>query len=60
MLIYATGYWNDDQAPINALCHIGLDVDDLLDDSIFYYFEENEPIIGSHSDFTITAYEVTK
>ena len=60
MLIYATGFWNDDHAPINTLCQIGLDVDEGLDDSIFYYFEEGEAVLGNHGDFTITQYEATK
>ena len=57
MLIYISGYWNDDRSPLDRLAQIGLDVDEGLDDSIFYYFEPDEPIVGNHSDFTVTHYE---
>lgn len=54
--IVVYGYWNDNTTEhFSRVCQIGTTVGD-DDDEIFFYFEENEPIIGRHADFTITSY----
>ena len=66
-VICIEGYWNDD--PHKRFEHrclvapLGLSDDqrdELLelanDDSLFYVFEEGEPIVGKHLDFTVVFY----
>lgn len=55
-LITVEGYWKDNCAAIHATCAIGLDMHE-DDDSVFYYFDESEPIIGDHGEFVITSVE---
>ena len=55
-LITVYGYWNGDNEPLIATCKIGLDIGE-DDDDIFFYFSENEQIIGCHADFTIEEFE---
>lgn len=57
-LITIEGYWKDDpESHIRATCQIGLDITE-NDDYIFYYFDDNEPILGDHGEFIVTNYEV--
>lgn len=55
--IIICAYWNDaPKIPFYATCQIGLDIGE-DDDDIFYYFAENEPVLGAHDDFTVTSIE---
>lgn len=56
-IITIEAFWKGDPGSyFQATCQIGLDIPD-NDDDIFYYFEENEPILGEHDDFIVMSYE---
>ena len=56
--IFINGFWNDDPTQLltGIPCKVGCDFDE-DDDSIFFYFEDYNCIIGDHYDFTVTSYE---
>jgi len=60
--IEVSGYFKDepDQGISGYIFKIGeydSENDDGMDDDIFFYLEEGEPIIGEHDDFVVTSFE---
>lgn len=59
MIIFIAMHWNDLPEIYVKRCFIGEydpNNDDIGDEDIFYYFDDNEEIVGEHTDFTVVDY----
>lgn len=63
------GYWKDTKETFERLCKVDSRMNphhkdhqafiaSMEDDSIFYYFEPDEPIMGNHTDFYVYKYTI--
>jgi hypothetical protein len=57
------GYWKDTKESFTNMIVADGDwdgIEDAKDERIFYYADENQPIVGDHFDFVITSAEEIK